>query len=213
MSLTSRSPSGAQLADVRVGAHHHAEVAEERAHATDAVRALAIDDVRVALARTTGVGWNGSRMLRERHRARAGAAAAVRRGERLVQVELHHVDAHVARARAAQDGVHVRAVAVHQAAPLVDQLARAAACALSYSPSVFGLVIISAGDVAAGCIDAREQRLGLDDAARPGRERHGLEAVERAARRVRAVRAVGNEHLARRAALRLVVRADHHQTR
>ncbi len=47
----------------------------------------------------------------------------------------------------------------------------------------------------------------------PRREGHGLEAVQRAARRVRAVRAVRDQDLARRAALTLVIRADHHQTR
>ena len=59
-------------------------------------------------------------MLLERHRTRAGAAAAVRRGERLVQVELHHVDADVAGTRAPEHGVHVGAVAVDEPALGVD---------------------------------------------------------------------------------------------
>ena len=52
-------------------------------------------------------------------RARARPAAAVRRGERLVQVHVDDVEAHVARAHLAEDRVEVRAVVVQQAAGLV----------------------------------------------------------------------------------------------
>ena len=56
-------------------------------------------------------------------RAAAGATAAMRRAERLVQVEVHHVEAHIAGPRDAEHRVHVRAVAVDQPARRVDQLA------------------------------------------------------------------------------------------
>ena len=76
-------------------------------------------------------------------RARARAAAAVRRRERLVQVELHDVDARVAGARLAEHRVHVRAVAVHEAALFVHDVGDLAEL-LSNRPSVFGFVIMMA---------------------------------------------------------------------
>ena len=48
--------------------------------------------------------------------AGARAAASVRGGERLVQVDVHGVDAEVARFRLAHDGVQVGSVAVEEAA-------------------------------------------------------------------------------------------------
>ena len=52
----------------------------------------------------------------------ARSAAAVRDGEGLVQVEVHHVEAQVAGADDAEQRVQVRAVAIHQAAAAVHQL-------------------------------------------------------------------------------------------
>ena len=60
--------------------------------------------------------------MRSRHRDRPGAraAAAVRLRERLVQVEVDDVEAHVAGPRAAHHGVEVRAVVVERRADAVD---------------------------------------------------------------------------------------------
>ena len=55
-------------------------------------------------------------MLANGNRAAAGAAAAVRAGEGLVDVVMHHVDAEVAGPGDAEDGVHVGAVEIDQAA-------------------------------------------------------------------------------------------------
>ena len=52
----------------------------------------------------------------------ARSAAAVRDGEGLVQVEVHQVEAQVARADDAEQGVQIRAVAIHQAAAAMHQL-------------------------------------------------------------------------------------------
>src|SRR3712207_8870547 len=48
----------------------------------------------------------------EHHRAGARAATAMRRRESLVQVDVHGIDAEIARLRLADDGVEVRAVAI-----------------------------------------------------------------------------------------------------
>ena len=53
-------------------------------------------------------------MAADGDRAGAGAAGAVRAGEGLVDVVVHHVDAEVARPGDAEDGVHVGAVEVDE---------------------------------------------------------------------------------------------------
>ena len=67
-------------------------------------------------------------------RAAAGAAAAVRRREGLVQVELHDVDAEVARSRPPHQRVEVGAVAVHQRRPCRGASARCFGSSLSNRP-------------------------------------------------------------------------------
>ncbi len=113
--------------DVGQRAHVHAEVAVERAHATDAIcgRLYSKPSVPSDFSTTTGVGRNGSRIFLHGHRAGARTAAAVRRGEGLVQVQVHHVDAEVAGPRLADQRVHVGAVHVEQRA-----LARAGSSAI-----------------------------------------------------------------------------------
>jgi hypothetical protein len=85
-------------------------------------------------------GQNGTRCARRRP-GPARAAAAVRNRKRLVQVEVHEVEAHVARAAVAHQRVGVRAVVVHQAAGRVHGAAISWMWS-SNSPSVFGLVIM-----------------------------------------------------------------------
>jgi hypothetical protein len=63
----------------------------------------------------------GRERRRQHHRTRARPAAAVRRREGLVQVDVHGVDAEVAGAHPADDGVEVGAVAVEVGARRVGQ--------------------------------------------------------------------------------------------
>ncbi len=76
----------------------------------------------VDLARRIGAGQELRQVGADTDRAGARTAAAVRRREGLVQVEVHDVDAEVAGAGDAEDGVEVGAVVVDQAASLVDDL-------------------------------------------------------------------------------------------
>ena len=62
-------------------------------------------------------------MLGDADRAHAGTAAAVRNAERLVEVEMAHIGADVARPAQADLRIHVRAVHIHLAAMLMDDLA------------------------------------------------------------------------------------------
>jgi hypothetical protein len=68
-------------------------------------------------------GQEGCEVRRDADGSHAGAAAAVRDAERLVQVEVADVGADVAGRGEADLGVHVGAVHVHLAAVLVDDRA------------------------------------------------------------------------------------------
>ena len=68
------------------------------------------------------MGRNGSERLADADRPGARAAAAVGRAERLVDVEVHDVEAGLAGLEPAQDGVEVRAVHVGERAGLVDRV-------------------------------------------------------------------------------------------
>ena len=71
-------------------------------------------------------GQEGHQVLDHAHRADAGAAAAVRDAEGLVQVQVADVAAELARRRQADQRVHVRAVDVDAPAVLVHQRAQLA---------------------------------------------------------------------------------------
>ena len=98
--------------DVRVGADEHSEVAVEAAHAADRLRPLEIKRVVAVRLLDRRVWEERDEVGLHAHRACAGAAAAVRGGERLVQVHVHRVEAHVARPGHAHEGVEVGAVVV-----------------------------------------------------------------------------------------------------
>src|SRR5436309_2343470 len=114
--------SGAIREDVSQRAYKYAEIAGERPYFADGVLAL-------GLQRQLAVGpFHENRHWQEwleeslrRHWARAGTSAAVRRRKSLVQVEMHHVHAEVARTRDAGQRVHVGAVHVQQRALGVEK--------------------------------------------------------------------------------------------
>ena len=145
---------------------------------------------------------------RERDRARAGAAAAMRGRERLVQVDVHGVDAEVARTRLADDGVEIRAVAIEIGARLVNGVGDADDLALEQSASV-GIGQHDRRDV------GRERRAHRFDADDPvlarGDGAHRI-ADQRGGCGIRAMRGIGNQHHAPRLPLpaRLDRRLDRH---
>ena len=133
----------------------------------------------------------GARWLADGDRAGAGAAAAVRAGERLVGVVVHQVDAHVARPGDAEDGVHVGAVEVEQAAAVVQQLGDRADLRVEQAERV------RVGHHEDGRLVAQ---LGLevvevDQAAAVALDRDRLEAGEMGRGGVGAVGAVGDQDL------------------
>ena len=77
--------------DVGIGTHHHAEVAIIGRH----YREIFLQ----AFANT--------------HRAGTWTATAMRCGERLVQVDVHHVEAHITRPTSSEHRVEIGSVVVH----------------------------------------------------------------------------------------------------
>ncbi len=87
-------------------------------------------------------------VLFDADRASAWATAAMRCAARLVQVEMHHVKAHVAGAGDAQHRVGIRTIIVELPASFVHSAVAISAILLSKRPSVLGLVIMIAAMLA-----------------------------------------------------------------
>ena len=121
--------------------------------------------------------------FRQHDRAAARTAAAVGRGEGLVQVDVHGVDAEVGGADPADDGVEVGAVAVEEGAGRVDGVGDLDDVALE-QPAGVGVGQHDRGDVVA---QLRLQRVQIDAAGGVGRDGVHGEAAGRGRRRVGAV--------------------------
>ena len=108
-------------ADVRVRADEDAERPGEAAHLADRLRPVEVEpEAAVVAADDRRHGQERLEPRRDRDRPAAGPAAAVRLRERLVQVDVDDVEAHVAGPRDPADGVQVRAVVVHERAGAVE---------------------------------------------------------------------------------------------
>ena len=143
---------------------------------------------------------------RQRHRPGAGAAAAVRRRERLVQVDVHGVDAEVAGAHLADDGVEVGAVGVEVGAGRVHGVGNAHHIALEQAAGV------GVGEHDGGNLGREPllHLLGIDGAVRAHWHRFDAIAQQRRGRRIGAVRGIGHQHDRARLAARRQRRLDRH---
>src|SRR5438093_10674025 len=115
--------------DVGVGAREHAEVPETLLYGADrvadrlglAVLARGVVVVRpIALANDPRLWQERTQMLLHAERAGARATRPVRRRERLVDVDVDAIEPEVTRSRYAEQRVHVRAVAIDEAARVMD---------------------------------------------------------------------------------------------
>ena len=121
-----------------------------------------------------------------------GPAAAVRLRERLVQVDVHDVEAHVARARDAADGVQVGAVVVHERAGAMED----ARDLLDVLVEEAERRRVREHEPRRVLVDLVAQVVDVDVAARVGPHGRQLVAGHRDARGIRAVRRVGDDDLA-----------------
>ena len=141
--------------------------------------------------RTRGVGQVRDEPLPDPDRAGARTAAAVGRAERLVDVEVHDVEAGLAGLEPAEDGVEVRAVHVGEGAGLVDRVEQLA------DPPLEQAERRRVGDHDRGRPrpERRSERVDVDAAVGGRRDGDRPEAGHRGRRRVRAVRRVRDEDL------------------
>ena len=175
--------------DVGIGTHHHAEVT--------IIGRDEGETVLQAFAHADGTG--------------SGTSAAMRRGERLVQVDVHHVEAHIAGATRSEHRVEVRSVVVHQAAAAVDELGNLRDACLEEAQRV-GVRHHHGSDLRTLlCYDTLQvvevyravcERLNLDD----------LQAAHRGGGRIGAVGRVGHNNLLADIAARAVIVVDGHQS-
>ncbi len=112
----------AERQDICIGLEQDAEVAVEGGDIADAMFFVIAEEIGAVLPPLDKRGGEKvDELAADADGAGAGAAAAVRCGEGLVEVEVDDVEADVAGAALAEDGVQVRPVIVHEAAGLVGQ--------------------------------------------------------------------------------------------
>ena len=145
---------------------------------------------------------------RDPDRPRARSAAAMGRGEGLVQIVVHHVEAEIARPRDAGKRVHIGAVAVDEPAAVMHQAHDLLDVLLEQAERV-GIGHHDAGD---GVVAGHSHRLEIDIAARirgqldRGKSGHG------GGGRIGAVRRIGDEDArAPEVAARTMIGAHHQQ--
>ena len=151
-------------------------------------------------------------MLFDADWARSWTTTAVRCAERLMQIEVHHVETHVAWAGNAQYGIGVRAVVVELSPGFVNQRRDLGDIAIKKSQRV-GVGQHDGGNI--GCIRIQQSFQMLHvDAARLGiaLHLHSFIVGERGTGGIGAMGVVGNEHkIAMPLSLALMVGLDQHQ--
>ncbi len=148
-------------------------------------------------------------VLPHAHSTRPGPAAAVRRREGLVQVVVHHVEAHLAGLGDPQDGVEVGAVAVHQRTVSQHHPQHLLHPFVEEAEGV-GIGHHEPHQVRAVLLDEPFQDRQVDVAAAVRRHLDDLEARHGGGGRIRAVGRIGHEDdVAMRLALVVQVLAHH----
>ena len=157
--------------DIGIGAEDDSEVAVETGH--------------LDLGETLG------HFFGHAHGAAAGTATAVRRGEGLVQVQVHDVKAHVSGTHNTQHGVHVGAVVVQKAATAVHQGCNLQNLGLEQAQGVG----VGHHDTGYFVVQKRFEGFYVNAAVLQGLHFHYLEAADGSRCRVGAMGAVRNNDL------------------
>ena len=166
------------------------EVAVEQLHAADGLLGI-VEGKPTVLLHHQRAGHILAQKVLAADRARTGATAAMRRGEGLVQVRVDAVEAHVARADDAHDGVEVRAVVVAQSARVVDDLRDLEDVLVENADRVR----IREHQSRRVGTDGGAQRVEIDAAIRAGGDVHHLIAAHGGGGGVRSVGGVGHDDL------------------
>ena len=140
----------------------------------------------------------------------ARTTAAMRRGEGLVEVDVHHVEAHVARTGHTEDRVEVGTIIIEERAAGVDELGDLGNLLLEEAQRV-GVGHHDGGDVIA---QERFEVLDIDEALGGALHLDDIQSADGSRGGVGAMGRIGDDHLrALDVATALMVAADDHQTR
>ena len=180
---------GPERANVEVATQQNADVAEERTNATDRLGPVVIEVICVAFFTTSGAGRYGIEHIADGDGTGSRTAGAVGSGEGLVDVVVHHVCAEVARPRDAEDGVHVGAVKVDEAALLVHELGDRRDLRIEQAQR------IRIGDHEDGgaVVELRVEVVEVDETLRVALDADGVEPGDGCAGGIGAVGAVGDQ--------------------
>src|SRR5947209_16912109 len=205
---------GAVGANVGVGSHEYAKVALVSAHLANGEWARVFPGVALLALRRKWAGQERYQVFFDADGACTGAAAAMRSAACFMQVEMHYVEAHIARAGDAKYGIGIRAVVVELAASLVYHRSDLKDIAIEESQRV-GVGHHDGGDIRGIGVEQCFE-VFYQNATRPG-VCFDLDRTiigERGAGRVGAVRVVGDEDdVAMPLAIMFVVGFDEHEAR
>ena len=180
----------AQREDIGVGPHHHGEVAIVGRH----------------------VGEVFLQSLTNTDRATTGTTTAVRRGECLMEVDVHHVEAHITRTTGSEHGVQVRPVVVHQSAAVVDEFCYLRDARLEEAKGI-GIGHHHGGDISPLLSNDALQVVYIDRTISLRLHLDDLQSADGSRGGVRAVGRIGHNHLlALQVAMSTVEVVDGHQT-
>ena len=206
---------GTKGEDIGIGAKQHCEIAQECAHmvASYVVFAFlqAVDERECAIGVLHHL-WFGQEVDQvgtHAHRTAAGTAASVRCRESLVQIDVHHIEAHIAGTAYAEHRVEVGSIVIHQTATFVHQFGYFGYFFLKQAEGV-GVGHHHSGNVVA---EQWLERLYVHKAVLGALHLHYLEAAHCSRSGVGAVSRVGHYHFhATVVAAALMIAAYHHQT-
>src|SRR5450755_4084000 len=108
-------------ADVSVGAYQHTEVTLIRTHFPNGLRARVLPIVALLAFLRQWARQERYKMFLDADRASPWSTAAMRSAARLMQIEMHHVKAHVSWPRDTKHRIGVRAIVVELPTRLVNQ--------------------------------------------------------------------------------------------
>ena len=111
----------AKRQQVGIGTDDNAIVAKEGRNATQRLGVIHQGEIAVLLTLYLWVGQVFLQALAYTNRAATRTTSAMRCGEGLVQIDVHHIEAHISRTAHAEHGVEVGSVVVHQTATIVHQ--------------------------------------------------------------------------------------------
>ena len=198
-----------QSEDIGVCFHHHSEVSEECGHTSEATVVAGDIELAFGIFLDTGIRQEVDEVLCHTYGTRAGTSAAMRRGEGLVQVDMHDVESHIAGTHLAEQRVEVGSVIVEETSGIVHKLGDLENLNLEHTERVG----IGHHDSSHGIVEERLEILHVDRAVGLRLHLHHFEACHHRGRGVSAVCRVGNNDLGTPGvAPRDVILTHHHQT-